>query len=136
MSSKENNQGFYNFFFHFHPDVWCHIDTVLICSVIITMFFNIICQYFNPFFTKSSLTILFNSFIAENTKDIFFWKKKKYIYNAQQTQNTRIPARMVPKSLCWKTLPICIFKWWKIIQLKWLEWQLNFNWHARANFNF
>lgn len=62
-------------FFHFHPDVWCHIDTVLICSAVITVFFNIICQYLNPFFTKLSRKILFNSCTGENTN--FFFPETK-----------------------------------------------------------
>lgn len=119
-------------FFHFHPDVWCHIDTVLICSAVITVFFNIICQYLNPFFTKLSRKILFNSCTGENT-NFFFSRNKKY--NAQCTHNPKTPTRMVPIAQCRKTLRICVFKSWTIIQLKRLQWQLNFNWPARTNFN-
>ena len=123
-------------FSHFPPDVWCHLNTVLICSIIITMFFNIICQYLNSFFTKLSLKILpFNSFKVGGvgTKGLFFPQKQNY--NAQWTHNTRTPLKTVPTPLCWETLPISVSKWWRIIQLKWLKWQLNFNWHAYAHFN-
>lgn len=67
VSSKQNIKVFYYFFSHFHPDVWCHIDTLLICLVVITVFFNIICQYLDPFFTILFLKFLFNSFMGENT---------------------------------------------------------------------
>lgn len=78
-------------FFHSRPDVWCHIDTVLICSAIITMFFNIICQYLNPFFNKLSLKILFHSCTGENTKIFFFSETKNIMPRVLIT-----PARMVP----------------------------------------
>lgn len=59
---NKTSKVFYNFF-HLHPDVCCHIDTELICSVTIMVFFNIICHYLNPFFTKLSLKSLPNLFM-------------------------------------------------------------------------
>lgn len=82
---------FFTIFFYFLPDVWCHTDTVLICSVIITVFFNIICQYLNPFFTKLFLKNLVSFIYGGKHKDTFFRSKK---HNAQQTHTTRTPARM------------------------------------------
>lgn len=73
---NKTSRFFTIFFPHFHPDVWCHKDTVLICSVIITVLFNIICQCLNPSFTKLFLKILLNSFMGENTR-IFSLEAKK-----------------------------------------------------------
>lgn len=121
-------------FFHCRPDVWCHINTVLICSILITMFFNVICQYWNSFFTRLSLKILpFNLFkVGERYGDkgvLFFPPETKIIMPSGHIPRQH-RSKWLPASLRWKTLPVSGFKWWRIIQLKWLKWRLNFNWHV------